>query len=222
MDIKLIIFDFDGTIGDTRRNIVKTLQMTMEAQGLPVRTEEECAATIGLTLNDAFRRLQPQLGAEEAAKCTECYRELFEINKKELVPQPFPNVISTLKNLKDRGYTMTVASSRSHLSLDGFVRDMKLGGYLTYVLGAEDVERPKPDPAPVLKTLKDMGYSAAQTLVVGDMPYDILMGKGAGTATCGVSYGNSTREELLASGADSVIDAFSELEKLLERNDRQE
>lgn len=217
MDIKLIIFDFDGTIGDTRRNIVKTLQMTMAEKGLPPRSEQECAATIGLTLNDAFRRLQPQLSMEEAERCTECYRELFEINKKELVPQTFPNVITTLKHLRDKGYRMTVASSRSHLSLDGFVRDMALGDYIGYVLGAEDSERPKPDPAPVLKTLKDLGYSAAQALVVGDMPFDILMGRGAGTVTCGVSYGNSSREELLASGADHVIDDFAELETVLKQ-----
>lgn len=217
MDIKLIIFDFDGTIGDTRRNIVKTLQMTMAEQSLPARTEEECAATIGLTLPEAFRRLQPQLSAEEAEKCTECYRELFEINKKELVPQPFPHVISTLEHLKDKGYRMTVASSRSNFSLAGFIRDMGLGEYIGYVLGAEDVARPKPDPAPVLKTLEDLGYAASQTLVVGDMPYDILMGKRAGATACGVSYGNSTREELLAAGADYVIDDFSELEALLEK-----
>ena len=222
MDIKLIIFDFDGTIGDTRHNIIKTLQMTMEAQGLPPRSEQECAATIGLTLPNAFRRLQPQMDDKQVAECAERYHDLFEINKRELVPQPFPHVISTLEHLKDKGYKMTVASSRSNYSLYGFIRDMHLDKYMSYVLGAEDVEKPKPAPAPVLKTLKDLGYSAAQALVVGDMPYDILMGKGAGAATCGVSYGNSTREELLASGADHVIDDFSELEKLLERNAGQE
>lgn len=216
MDIRLIIFDFDGTIGDTRRNIVKTLQMTMEKMGLPVSSEAECAATIGLTLDDAFRRLHPQLGAAEASRCTECYRVLFEIYKKELVPQPFPHVIETLGRLKRRGYRMTIASSRSHLSLDGFVRDMQLGAYVDYVLGAEDAVRPKPDPAPVLKTLKDLGYRAGETLVVGDMPYDILMGSRAGAATCGVSYGNSSRDELLSCGADYVIDEFSELETVLD------
>ena len=47
MSIKLIIFDFDGTLGDTRRNIVTTMQMTIKEMQLPERSEAECASTIG-------------------------------------------------------------------------------------------------------------------------------------------------------------------------------
>ena len=49
-----IIFDFDGTLGDTRHNIVVTLQATMRDLGLEVRSVEECVSTIGLTLEDSF------------------------------------------------------------------------------------------------------------------------------------------------------------------------
>ena len=59
--------------------------------------------------------------------------------------------------------------------------------------------------------MEDLGYTAAETLVVGDMPVDILMGKGAGTLTCGVTYGNSSREDLAASGADFIIDGIDAL-----------
>ena len=59
MNIRLIIFDFDGTLGDTRRNIVMTLQQTMQEKHLPVLDEKQCAATIGLTLKDSFKTLFP-------------------------------------------------------------------------------------------------------------------------------------------------------------------
>jgi phosphoglycolate phosphatase len=59
--------------------------------------------------------------------------------------------------------------------------------------------------------MADMGFSADETLVVGDMPVDILMGKGAGARTCAVTYGNASREDLAAAGADFIIDDFSEL-----------
>ena len=65
----------------------------------------------------------------------------------------------------------------------------------------------------MLKTLRELGYQADEALVVGDMPVDIRMGAGAGARTCGVSYGNSNRAELLAAGADSVIDDFAQLLK---------
>ena len=61
MSIKLIIFDFDGTLGDTRRNIVTTMQMTIKELGLQSRTEAECAATIGLPLAGCFRTLFPYI-----------------------------------------------------------------------------------------------------------------------------------------------------------------
>ena len=59
----LIIFDFDGTLGDTRRNIVTTMQMTIAELHLPSRSEEECAATIGLPLAGCFRTLFPDIQA---------------------------------------------------------------------------------------------------------------------------------------------------------------
>ena len=58
--IKLIIFDFDGTLGDTRRNIVTTMQMTIAELGLPGRTDDECASKIGLPLDGCFEQMKPK------------------------------------------------------------------------------------------------------------------------------------------------------------------
>ena len=59
--------------------------------------------------------------------------------------------------------------------------------------------------------LSALGFKASETLVVGDMNVDILMGKNAGAKTCGVTYGNGTKEELEEAGADYIIDSFDEL-----------
>ena len=211
MNIRLIIFDFDGTLGDTRRNIVMTLQQTMQEMHLPLIDEVRCAATIGLTLKDSFKTLFPQLIDEEAEECAATYRRIFEVNKKKMVPQLFPHVAETLAELQRRGITMSVASSRNTTSLRGFLKDMGIEQYISYVLGAEDVTKPKPDPEPVLKTLEAMNIPASEALVVGDMPVDILMGRNAGTRTCGVTYGNASRQQLEEAGANFVIDDMEEL-----------
>ena len=65
--------------------------------------------------------------------------------------------------------------------------------------------------AQLKKTLNELSYNAQDTLVVGDMPFDILMGKNAGVYTCGVTYGVSGKNSLLEAGADWVIDDISEL-----------
>ena len=211
MNNGLIIFDFDGTLCDTRKTIVRTLQMTMEILCLPVADEYACAATIGLPLAESFRVLFPSLTETQSQECAEAYRDIFEENKKLLAPKVFPDVPETLRALRDREFVLTIASSRSNHSLLDFVRTFGFDKEISLVLGADDVSKAKPDPEPVLLTLKRLGFSASRTLVVGDMPFDILMGRGAGTKTCGVTYGNSSREELQGSGADYIIDDFANL-----------
>ena len=84
-------------------------------------------------------------------------------------------------------------------------------------MGADDVEKAKPDAEPVLKTLRRFGLQPAEALVVGDTKFDILMGRNAGAMTCGVTYGNGNREELQAARADYIIDHFEEIRLCVRR-----
>ena len=211
MPIQLIILDFDGTLADTRDNIVRTLQASMHQLDLPVADEVACASTIGLKLDDACRHLYPDGPADLPDRFVETYREIFFRNKESLVPAPFPHVLPTLRQLRQRGVVLTIASSRGTGSLQAFIDAMGLRDCISYVLGADSVEHTKPHPEPVLRTLCETGIDAAHTLVVGDMPVDILMGRNAGVQTCGVTYGNATRDQLQAAGADFLIDDFAEL-----------
>ena len=215
MKIKLIIFDFDGTLGDTRANIIMTMQETMRVLGYPVAGEEAIAATIGLTLEDGFRELFPGLTERDILRCADVYRDLFDKNRRKMIPTLFPHVKETLNLLKERGYILSVASSRQSVSLRGFLHDMSVEDCISYILGADNVEKSKPDPEPVLKTLRELGIPAEESLVVGDMPVDIIMGLRAGAATCGVTYGNSSRDDLVEAGAGYIIDDISELPGLL-------
>ena len=97
--IKLIILDFDGTLGDTRGNIVLTMRQTLAQLGYPERDEETIAATIGLPLEKGFEQLFPGIDAEGVALCARTYRAIFEKNRKLLVPKLFPHVKETLAAL---------------------------------------------------------------------------------------------------------------------------
>ena len=212
--MKLVILDFDGTLADTRGLIVKTMQQTLDALGLDPRTDDQCAAMIGLPLKQAFTDLLPMTD-EMGEQCVETYRRIFNENNSLYVIPTFPNVLETLHQLHEQGYTLTIASSRSHRSLNEFVNDMHLNELIPYVLGAEDVVRAKPHPDPVLQTLEAFGCKPEDAWVVGDTWYDIEMGRRAGVRTCGVTYGNGTREELIRAGADVLIDDFGELVQIL-------
>ena len=223
--MKYIIFDFDGTIGDSQSLIVKTLQDTMRARKLEVKSEEACAKTIGLRLDEAFVSLFG-MSAEEGLECAATYREIFLDNKKTMIVQPFPHVIDTLRELHRRGYILGMASSRNHCSLDGYVKQMQLEDIFSSIVAGDDVEHVKPAPDMVFKALGEMkgmnnpGTSAedikdvlAETLVVGDMNFDVDMAHHAGCKACAVTYGNGTREQLAS--AEFIIDDFAELLELV-------
>lgn len=210
MKLKLIIFDFDGTLADTRQLIVETMQQTIGELGLTPCTDEQCASMIGLPLKQAFIDLIP-MSEEMGGRCVDTYRRIFNKNNAAYVIPTFPNVLDTLLRLSSNGYILTIASSRSRKSLLDFVHTMQLEEVFPYILGADDVVHAKPHPEPVLRTLEAFGCSPDEALVVGDMKYDILMGRRAGTHTCGVTYGNGTIEELKESGADLIIEDFGEI-----------
>lgn len=213
--IKVVILDFDGTLADTVELIVKTNQEVQRRMNYPVCTPETIIATIGLPLAQGIEAMYPQEKLENLPQWVKVYREVFDNLKTQIVPALFPGVKETLEELTARGCICTVASSRGRESLNDFLREMGLSRYISYVLGAEDVTRAKPFPDPVLKTLEKLGVSASEAIVVGDMPVDIQMGLGAGAYTCGVTYGNSNREALEASGAHYVIDNFSDLQGVI-------
>ena len=125
----------------------------------------------------------------------------------------YPNVMETLEELKERGYILTIASSRSHASLAEYVENLGLSPIIGFILGADDVVNGKPDPEPVTRTLEKYGMRPEETIVVGDTVFDIKMGKNAGTRTCGVTYGNGSRESL--ADADLIIDDFGQLLEVL-------
>ena len=221
--MKYIIFDFDGTIGDSQSLIVKTLQDTMRARKLEVKSDEACAKTIGLRLDEAFISLFG-MSAEEGMECAATYREIFLDNKKTMIVQPFPHVIETLRELHRQGFILGMASSRNHCSLDGYVMQMQLEDIFSSIVAGDDVEHVKPAPDMVfmalgeMKGMKNPVTSAEsgdvedlldEVLVVGDMTFDVDMAHNAGCKACAVTYGNGTREQLAS--AEFIIDDFAEL-----------
>ncbi len=207
----LIIFDFDGTLADTTATILSTYKNTINELGIARRTDKECKATIGIPLRDGFRQLYPEFSEAELDRCVETYRRIFNANKADLVPKLYLGVKETLEELSRLDIQMSVASSRSRESLLEFCNDNGISKYFSLILGADDVAHAKPDPEPVLITLKRLGKDAVRTFVVGDMPVDIAMGSGAGCRTVGVTYGNSSRSALEAAGATFIIDSLPEL-----------
>lgn len=209
-----ILFDFDGTLADTRQGIIRTVQGTLEHMGLPQADPKAVAATIGLPLTECFLRATatPANRVDEAAAI---YREIFPDLAMDHITL-FPHVLHTLSQLEQQGVTMAIVSSRHHMSLDPLVTQLGVVDYipLSRVYGEDEGLRPKPAPDLALKILHDLDLKSQDTLVVGDTIYDLQMGAAAGCATCGVTYGNQSASQLLAAAPDHLIDDIASLLRL--------
>lgn len=207
MKYRNIIFDFDGTLADTAELTVETMRRTNRVMNLPDKSDEECKAMIGYRLEEIPSILWPgiPLSAELYAAT---FREIYKSVKNSFIVRTFPRVLDTLADLKRNGIRMAVASSHSKTSLTELCNELLISGYLRMVVGGGDVKNGKPAPDPVNLILATQEWNKEETLVVGDMNVDIVMGKAAGTATCGVTYGNGTGAELKDAGADYIITEF--------------
>ncbi len=210
----LYIFDFDGTIGDSRGLIVKTMMDTFDHLGIVKPSVEECVKTIGLPLSDCFA-VSACLDEKKSEECAVVYREIFHVNNKHGAVKPFEGVIDTVNRLYDEGKTMAVASSRQHESLDILVQDFGITNLFSMIVGGDDVTKAKPNAEPVNLILSKLGFNPRQAIVVGDAPVDVLMGRNAGTRTCAVTYGNGSFGELKASKPDYLVDKFSKILEIL-------
>ena len=211
-EIKLIILDFDGTLGDTADLIIRTMQATIKELGLPSRTDKECGDMIGLRLIEIPHVLFPECG-DISELYASTYRRLFHEFNTDGAVTLYPDVMETLMELKRRGKTLTIASSRSHASLAEYIENLGLSDIISYILGADDVKEGKPNPEAIFKTLERFDFDTDEAMMIGDTVFDINMGINAGVKTCGVTYGNGSRESL--SDADWVIDDFGSLLELI-------
>ena len=210
MKASLAIFDFDGTLGDTTGIILTTMAATFKAMGQPQLSEAQYRSVIGLPLEKCFSALIPMDEAGEA-RYAAVYRKMFdELDRKGAVSL-YPGVLETLGELKAQGVKIAIASSRHRHTLDRYVSELGLKPLVEMTVGADDVTRAKPDPQPVNIILDALGVPASETIMVGDAPYDILMGHAAGCRTVAVTYGNGTAEDLKAAGADFLADSFNDI-----------
>lgn len=208
--VKNIIFDFDGTLADTSKLIVATMQKSIRDYGLPFKNEEQIKSTIGVRLEEIPAILWPSFKnvGEPFAKI---YRKNFEELKDKTAIDLFHGVNETLGKLKDEGYQMAVATSRSHKSVEELTKELRIRDCFVYLLGGDDVSEGKPHAESIYKILKERDWNKEETMMIGDMGVDIKMGKNAGIKTCGVTYGNGKVLELEGAGADYVIPCFQDL-----------
>ncbi len=207
--VEAVIFDWDGTLMDSRESILATYRATTtELLGEPFPTEpDDVHRIIQLRAKESFDQIaagDPELAEKIAATFHREYQVM------QARTQPFPGTAETLAALRDADIKLGVATSKARARTELEGARTGLLGFFDAIVTGDDVERAKPDPESVAKAISELGVSPAAAIYVGDGPNDVLAGRGAGATTVGVSFGFHPAE-LAAAGPDHIIDHPSEL-----------
>ncbi len=208
-----VLFDLDGTLADTVELILRCYRHTMEVHlGAPL-PDERWLAGIGTPLAAQLREFARD--AEEAAAMAETYATFQKTIHDQMVA-PFPGAVEMVEELRHGGVAVGVVTSKRREMARRTLARCGFDGAYDVLVAADDVERAKPDPEPVLRALDQLGLTAAakRTLFVGDSPFDLRSGRAAGTRTAAALWGPFRHEVLVAEAADYYVNAPGEVLKL--------
>jgi phosphoglycolate phosphatase len=214
----LVILDLDGTLVDSEAMLVGLVNETLTANGHPPAAPRSVAATIGLPLEEVFRRALRGCGdATIAALCTH-YRARADAMEFVSRFRLFDGVASTLEALRAAGARLVVGTSKGRETTLDIVRHCGIADAIDEVIGGDCVARGKPHPEMVERALLTFGVDPTRALVVGDTTFDLEMGQAAGVATCGVTYGMHEPSRLRALQPTFLIDRFDALTAVVTRS----
>lgn len=211
--VRALLFDLDGTLVDSRRDLATALDLTLADLGLPLLGVEAVTRLVG----DGTRRLVERglAASRPEAIFSETFLadalRAFKAHYAQVLlatTRPYPNVHAVLEHFA--GLPKAVVTNKPAGFSETILVGLGLRAYFITVIGGDTLPERKPHPAPVQAALLACGIvNPAEAVMIGDSPNDIRAGRAAGTLTCGVTYGFRLADELAE--ADVVIDDLAGL-----------
>jgi len=182
----LIAFDWDGTLYDSTRLIVRCIQAAVVDVGGAKPSENDAAWVIGLGLAEALARAAPDVPKEKYAELGARYRYHYLQHQDDLVL--FDGVLQMIDALRARGHKLAVATGKSRRGLNEALKSVALRDRFDASRTADETFG-KPHPRMLLELMEELDVPAERTLMIGDTTHDLQLALNAGCASVGVSYG---------------------------------
>lgn len=219
-ELKLVVFDVDGTLIDSQDEIKQAMRQAFTEIDRAAPTDRAILSIVGMSLAEALRHLDPAASEAEIQHGAEAYRRsVFAIRDgrgKDGAAPMFPGARDALERLHARDEVLLgVATGNVRRGLDHIYEDHDIGHFFVTHQTA-DFHPSKPHPAMLLQALHESGCDARNGAMIGDTEFDMAMGRAAGMVTVGVSWGYHDRDRLHRGGADVIIDRFTDLDAALQ------
>ncbi len=207
MRFPVVLFDFDGTVLDSGAIILASMRhATLTVLGRDFEDEVLMAAVGGSGLNEQMRLLDES----RVDELVRVYRAHNEPLHSELMC--CAGMEDALAELKRQGRRLGLVTAKRRATVALAFEHVEIEHLFDVVVGADDTDRHKPDPAPIVHALELLGAPPGDAVYVGDSPFDIRAAKAAGVHAVAVTWGGiHPRERLEGEGPDAVVDTAEEL-----------
>ena len=212
-EISTVLFDFDGTVMDTREVVLRSWQHTFLTLEGKERDPAQIYRTFGEPLEYTMRNMFPHIDPQEAI---EIYRSYHKDNFGELI-RVFPGIQELLEQLKEEKYRVGLVTSRlKSTTLEG-LEAYRLSRYFDELVTCDDTTKHKPDPEPIFVALRKLNSSPREAVMIGDTMFDIGCAKNAEVMSVLVDWSVSVSEEEKKGpdGPDFIIQKASDLLDIL-------
>lgn len=214
MGFDIALFDFDGTLADTRQCSILATRKTFERYHLPIPSDQRILRGMGIPLEiDLPRMARRPMQKNEIQELLVTFRLFYRQLEKATITV-FPHIPDVLETLKKNHVAIALVTSKSSEVVKRNIAALKLGGWLdAMVCGDEGMGmRPKPAPDAVFAALKKLDRpTGTDTIMIGDAIHDIRMGHAAGVKTCAVTWGAGNRRELESMHPDYLLSSPGDL-----------
>ncbi len=197
-----IVFDLDGTLVDSRRDIAAAANHALTLRGYPALPLDEVAAAVGDGARVLLARLSreaPESAAVDAL--LQAFLPYYTAHAADAT-RLMPGAAEALVAL--RALPLALCTNKPRDTTNALLRALKIESLFSAVIGGGDLARLKPDPMPLAVIAQQFGLQASELAIVGDGPQDILCGRAAGSLTIGV-LGGIAREAALRNAAPDLL-----------------
>lgn len=198
---KVVIFDLDGTVLDTRQDIADCMNIAIKDFGYEQRSYDEYKQVIGNDAPNFMRKLLGDLPEDYLMKIWDYYIPIVEKYGTEKT-KIFDGIKDVIITLKERGYKLCLCTNKTPFELEPFVDKFLSDLHFDYIVGVGGTKDAKPSPNEVFNILNKFNALAQNCYLVGDGETDILTALNAGVTPVGALWGNRTLEQLSNVGAN--------------------
>ena len=214
MSLEYILFDLDGTLTDPAIGITNAVMHALKKYGIAVSDRKELYKFIGPPLWDSFEKYCG-FSKEEANTAVEYYREYYR-DKGMFENQVYDGCEDLLKELKDNGKILIVATSKPEVFAEQILEHFGIAKYFTFIAGSTlDGSRVKKGDV-IRYALESCNIiDGSQAIMIGDREHDIIGAKEMGLSSIGVLFGYGSRAELEEAGADFIVSTIEDIGKVI-------